>query len=69
MDLTIPTLPIQAQRKATIPKKMVIPELNALCSNIMVGRGVRWVVEGEKIQHGKAYSGRMKILEELAGGD
>jgi hypothetical protein len=69
MDLTIQTLPIQAQRKATIPKKMEILELNALCSSIMVGRGVRWVVEGGKIQHGKGSLGRMRILVGLVGGD
>jgi hypothetical protein len=69
MDLTIQTLPIQAQRKATIPKRTETPELNALFSNIMVGRGVRWVVEGEKIQHGKGSLGRMRIPVGLVGGD
>ena len=54
--------------RATIPKKMVILELNALYSSTTAGNGVEWVQGEGRIQHGKEYLERMKILEEPVEG-
>jgi len=69
MDRTIQTHPIKkVQMRATIPKKMVILELNALYSSTTAGNGVEWVQGEGRIQHGKEYLERMKILEEPVEG-